>query len=68
MDTKNDNDAPQKGYWYARSASREIACVHKHRTEVAARKCADGIHQTATVVFIPIKELKRAQDAKRMER
>jgi len=53
MHAKSNDTKPRAGYFYARSASREIACVHKHRTESAARKCADGIHHTASVIYVP---------------
>jgi len=44
---------PSKGYYFAKSASGFVGCVHKHRTYDAARWCADGIHYTARVVFVP---------------
>ena len=44
---------PRKGYYFAKSASGYVACIHHHRSFAAARKCADGIHSTARVVFVP---------------
>lgn len=46
---------PVRGYYFAKSASGYVACNHRHRTPEAARKCADGIHHTARVVFVPKK-------------
>jgi hypothetical protein len=51
-------DVKERGHFVARSASGYVGCVHKHRTEAAARKCADGIHHTARVVFIATKKSK----------
>lgn len=41
----------KRGWFFARSASGYCACRHEHRTFAAARRCADGIHHSAVVVF-----------------
>jgi hypothetical protein len=49
------------GYYYARSDTRSVGCVHKHRTEAAARKCAKAMRCPAHAVFVDAASARAAE-------
>lgn len=59
--TMTTTEKKPAGYYRSRSDSRGVACVHRHRTEAAALKCAKRMRCPAHAVFVDAASARAAE-------